>query len=349
MKHNYWYLPLVFIVLFAPGFLLAQIGGRHVYDFLNLNPSARIVSLGGVNVSTIDEDIHLAAQNPALVTDSMHKVAGISFVNYLADIGYGYAGYSQTFEGLGSFHTGIQYVSYGQLQGADEFGNITSEFSAGDLVWMVGYANDFRAFRYGANVKFIQSKLAPGFQSLGVALDLGAAYNSPGKLFSAGVTLRNIGVQLTTYSSGAPREPLPFEILVGISNKLRYMPLRFSVTITNLDVFDLVLEDPNAVPETDLSGNVIDDGNEFVDELFSHFVFSGEFLLGKAVRLRAGYNHLRRQELKLEERPGLTGFSLGAGIRVKRFSFDYGFASYGVNSIFQTHHFSLLYRLNRNE
>lgn len=328
---------------------VAQIGGRHVYDFLNLNPSARIVSLGGINVSTIDDDIHLAAQNPALMTDTMHNVAGISFVNYLADIGYGYAGYSQTFEGIGSFHTGIQYVNYGDLQGADEFGNLTSEFSAGDLVWIVGYANSVRALRYGANFKFIQSRLAPGFSSVGVALDLGASYQSKGGLFSAGVVARNIGVQLSTYSSGADREPLPFEIALGISNKLKYMPLRFSITATNLDVLDLIIEDPNAVPETDLSGNVIEDDNEFVDNLFRHFVFSGEFLLGKALRLRGGYNHLRRQELKLEDRPGLTGFSIGAGIRVNRFSFDYGFASYGVNSIFQTHHFSLLLRLAKDQ
>ncbi|MCB0846082.1 MAG: hypothetical protein KDE26_22680, partial [Bacteroidetes bacterium] len=102
----------IFILAFliSAGSVSAQIGGRHIYDFLNLTPSARLVSLGGVNVSTFDDDLNFGVQNPALVNDSMHKQVSLSFSNYLAGINYGYAGYSHTFEGIGSFHSGIQYV-----------------------------------------------------------------------------------------------------------------------------------------------------------------------------------------------------------------------------------------------
>ena len=325
----------------------AQIGGRHVYDFLTLSPSARIVALGGVNISTLDNDINLAAQNPGLLNDSMHKHVSLTWSNYLTDIKYGYAAYAHHFEKLGTFHAGVQFLNYGTLQGADVFGNLTNEFSAGEYAVYLGAARAWKRFSYGANLKFISSTLGPGFNSAGIAMDIGGSYYSKSRLFSAGVVAKNIGTQLSTYVGSASREPLPFEIQAGISNKLKYMPLRFSLTASNLDQLDLIYQDPNAEPQFDLAGNEIPVKNQTIDGIFRHFVFSTEFLLGRSLRLRAGYNHLRRQELSSETRGGLTGFSMGIGIRVKKIIFDYGFSSYGVNSRFQAHQFSLAYNLQK--
>ncbi len=324
----------------------SQIGGRHIYDFLNLAPSARHAALGGINISTWDDDPAFAAQNPALANDSMHKQLALSFVNYLADIGYGYVGYARHLDGIGTFHTGIQYVDYGKMQGADEFGNLTGEFGAQDLAWTLGFSRALAlpisgSFQYGANLKVISSSLAPGFTSVGLATDLGAAYRSESKLFSAGMSLRNAGLQLSTYTPGASRAPLPFEMVVGVSNKLRYMPLRFSITLIQLEHPNLIFTDPDAPQEFDLSGNPVDPPNQTLDRIVRHMVFGGEFLLGKSLRLRAGYNHMRRQELRSDDRGGFTGFSLGAGLRVRRFALDYGFSSFGLNPVFNTHQFSL--------
>ncbi|MCB0848126.1 MAG: hypothetical protein KDE26_32960, partial [Bacteroidetes bacterium] len=44
-----------------------------------------------------------------------------------------------------------------------------------------------------------------------------------------------------------------------------------------------------------------------------------------------------------------TGFSLGAGIRAKRFAFDYGYTSFGVNSAFNVHQLSLKLNLKKSE
>ncbi len=338
---------LIILLALVPISLHAQIGGRHVYDFLNLTPSARVVALGGVNVSTIDEDVNFGYQNPALVTDSMHKHVSLSWANYLADIGYGYASYSHSIAGVGNFHTGMHYISYGKLQGADEFGNLTGQFNAGEFAWVVGMSRAYKRFHYGANLKFISSTLATGYSSTGIALDLGGSYYSRDRLFSSGFVIKNIGTQLSTYTGTGDTEPLPFEVLMGMSVKLKYMPLRFSITATNLDHPNLIFEDPNPQPQFDLSGNLIEPESITLDNIFRHFVFGGEFLLGNALRLRAGYNHLRRQELRSENRAGLTGFSLGAGLRVNRFAFDYGYSSYGANSVFNAHVFSLSMNLQR--
>jgi hypothetical protein len=41
----------------------------------------------------------------------------------------------------------------------------------------------------------------------------------------------------------------------------------------------------------------------------------------------------RRQELKLEQRPGIAGFSFGAGLYFKRFTLDYGIMSYSAAGV----------------
>jgi hypothetical protein len=180
-----------------------------------------------------------------------------------------------------------------------------------------------------------------------MALDLGSSYRSKDSLFSAGLMVRNMGAQFTTYTPTGAREGLPFEVVAGVSNRLRYMPMRFSVTLIHLEHPNLLFDDPDAEPELDLNGNLIEPGPRIADRIFRHFVFSTEFYLGSFLRLRAGYNHLRRQELRSQNRGGATGFSFGVGIRASRFAFDYGFSSFGVRSSFNVSNFSLSIDLNR--
>ncbi|HRJ16459.1 MAG TPA: hypothetical protein PLI34_15780, partial [Saprospiraceae bacterium] len=68
----------------------------------------------------------------------------------------------------------------------------------------------------------------------------------------------------------------------------------------------------------------------FVDNLFRHFIFNGELLIGQreSLRLRFGYNHFMRQELSVNNYRSLSGFTFGAGIRISRFRLDYGRNNY---------------------
>ncbi len=344
MKHT---LIILLLYLISSEGIRAQIGGKYTYDFLNLSPAPRVTALGGVNISTLDDDLNMGYQNPALVNDSMHHRITLSYTDYLADIHFGYAGYSRSWKGIGSFHVGMNYVNYGTMQETDPFGTILGEFTAGEWAFVAGGASAVGPFRYGAHLKVVHSRLAEEFSSWGIATDIGAAFLHPNKLFTAGVVVRNAGVQLSTYVDEASREPLPLQVIVGISNKLKYMPLRLSVTAIHLENPTLVQVDPNAPPEFDLNGEIIDQEPAFSDKIFRHLVFGGEFLLGNAMRLRAGYNHMRRQELRSENRGGLTGFSFGVGIRINRFMIDYGYASYGINSLFNTNQFGINIDLNQ--
>jgi hypothetical protein len=66
--------------------------------------------------------------------------------------------------------------------------------------------------------------------------------------------------------------------------------------------------------------------------------------LGKILEFRAGYNYRRRQELKVNTRPGMVGFSWGVGLNLNKFTFGYGRGIYHLAGA--TNHFSFSMNLD---
>jgi len=320
----------------------AQIGGSATYKFLNLPFSARTASLGGNLISVKDDDINLVAQNPSLLNADMSNRLSLSYINYFTDINYGYAAYARSYEGIGSFSAGIQFVEYGEFRRADETGTVDGTFRAADYSLNLAYSRDLDSmFSVGAQLKTIYSSME-SYWSVGNALDLGATYFDPARGFTAAAVIRNLGMQWRGYSESG-KEPLPFEVQMGLSKKLKHAPFRFSLIATNLQKWDLTYEDPeNPVQLVDpLTGDSIKQNKAriFGDKLLRHAIFGVEFLLTKNFNLRFGFNYERRKELKLVDRPGMVGFSFGFGFRISKIHISYGFAKYHIGS--SSNHFTL--------
>jgi hypothetical protein len=182
-----------------------------VYEFLNLTHSGFVSSLGGVNVSLRSGDLNLAYHNPALLNSEMDKSLVFNYVNYLAGINYGMTIYARSYPGTGNFAAGLTYLNYGSFKETDESGNITGTFSAAEYALSLIYSRDIDSlFSVGVNLKPVLSHLEK-YTSFGFALDIGAAYHSRSNLFSAGLTIKNAGLQITAYA-GEAHEKLPFEI-----------------------------------------------------------------------------------------------------------------------------------------
>lgn len=332
------------LVLINLSFIYAQIGGRNVYDFLRLTPNARVSALGGVNLTTFDKDHNLAWYNPALLNDTMHSGISMNIVNYLSDINYGYSSYAHTFQNIGTAHVGIHYVNYGKMQETDEFGNIQGSFSANDIAFVSGIAREFGNLRFGTNLKLLYSTIQR-FNSFGFAIDFGGIWNFPEQNTTVGLVLKNMGTQITKFDKNAPSSPLPFEIQMGVSHRLKYLPLRFSTTLVQLQQYRLIQKDPNQKPQLDLAGNPIPEKKRTFDNIFRHFVFGGEFLFSQNFHVRIGYNHMRHQELKsIATNFSMAGWAFGLGMRIKKFYLDYAYSNY--HAVGGTHSFSLLTYLN---
>jgi hypothetical protein len=329
------------VVLITPLWLKAQIGGNNVYEFLNLPASARITGLGGYAITIRDSDLNLGFQNPAALNKEMHNKITFNNNFHIAGIRHGYAAYGRHYESIAStFHFGIQYIGYGDFTAADEFGNITGSFDANEYAITFGASRPiYDRLDIGANLKVITSQLE-SYNSFGLAGDLAATYHVDEKNTIITLLFRNIGGQISSYRPGNT-EPVPFEILLGFSKKLKYLPFRFSVTAQHLERWNLLYDNPNSEENSFLFGEATVTEDGWVENLFRHLVFSGEFLFGKkeVFQLRFAYNHFRKKELSVSGVRSLAGFSGGLGFNIKRFSFAYGI---GVHHLGGTaNHFSI--------
>ncbi len=326
----------------------SQVGGNNTYKFLNLPISARVTALGGNLISTKDNDLNVALNNPSLLTDSMDNNVALSFINYFGGIKYGYAAYAKNFKKLGNFSAGVNYLSYGKTVRADEIGNTDGTWSASEMSFNLAYAHTLldSNLTVGATLKTIYSQMDTYF-SWGSALDIGATYFRPKKNFAVAFVIKNAGRQWRNYDSGN-KEKLPFEMQIGFSKKPKHVPIRLSFTYENLEKWDLTYEDPANPTQTvdPLTGEAIKQNKYkiFGDKLMRHMVIGGEVIITKNLFLRLGYNYQRRKELKIPEKRGMAGFSFGFGFRVYKFHFSYGRAVYHLAGA--TNNFSISFDIN---
>lgn len=317
---------LIILILLVSSPAFAQIGGNGTFKFLGTPNSARIAALGGNFLAIQDNDITLTQANPSLITPQMHNNLALSYVNTPGGVNYGFIMYSRTFQKAGSFVGSLQFVNYGTFQGADATGNLTGDFSASEYALNIGWGRQLSPiFSIGANGKLIYSQLDT-YHSFGIAVDVAGSYISKDKSFTASLIGRNIGFQVVPYLPGT-RDPLPFELQIGLSEQLKHIPLRFSQLITNLQKWDLTYDDPSdpSNQPDPITGETKEKTTmgKIADGVMRHIVLGAELTIAKVVAIRLGYNYQRRQELKLSGKAGLAGFSAGVGLRVKMFNLSY--------------------------
>ncbi len=341
---------LISFIICSTHSLFAQItGGRSTFAFLNLVPSARVASLGGNALAVWDKDVNLAFHNPSLIDSNLHRQGALSYVNYLSDIAFGAAVYGHRFKKIGTLVGAVQYVNYGTFQGADETGNLTTTFGAAEYNIQLGYAYSIRPkIKLGTNLKYISSSFET-YTSWGMAGDLAVSYVDTGSRFVVSLIAKNIGYQFKPYVDGN-REPLPFDVQLGVSKRLAKAPFRYGIVLQNLTRFNTRYNDPNDIYyrqiQLDQNGQPTTDTKPHIgDKMLRHVILNGEFLLGKALQVRVGYNHLRRRELALPNGTGRNGFTFGAGLKLGRLHVNYANSAYSLAAT--AHHFSMNLYLSR--
>jgi hypothetical protein len=149
--------------------------------------------------------------------------------------------------------------------------------------------------------------------------------------------IKNAGYQVTTYA-GEPRQKLPFEIQAGVSQRLAYAPLRFSLTLKHLEKFDLT----HQYAEPALIGNNDPASPEFIENLMRHIILGVELIPHKNFYFCGGYNYQRRRELQVDSKVSTVGFSWGFGINTSWLDIEFGRAIYHLAGA--SNHASLIVR-----
>src|SRR4051812_47998222 len=104
---------LLLIVLLYSGCSFGQVGGKSVYQFLNLVTSPRQAALGGKIVTLRDGDVNTAFFNPASINEDMSNKLSANYGSYFGEVTYGTAAYAYTYDQhVQTFHAGVNYVGY---------------------------------------------------------------------------------------------------------------------------------------------------------------------------------------------------------------------------------------------
>lgn len=325
---------IVFVLWSTMSF--SQVGGQSVYQFLDLMTSPRQAALGGKIITLFDYDVNQGQFNPASINGEMHNQLALNYGSYFGEVSYGTASYAYTYDRhVQTFHAGVNYINYGNFDGRDENGLETGSFSGSEAALSFGYSYNlpFTNVYIGANAKFITSTLE-SYTSFGVAADLGCIYIDDRNDINYALVLRNMGSQITTYAG--IYEPLPFEIIAGISQELENVPIRWHLTLENLQQWNVAFSNP-ARAEGTLDGGTQEENVSFFNNALRHTIFGVELFPGKAFNVRLGYNFRRSEELKLVEQRTFAGLSLGFGLRMGKMRFEYSYSRYtlaGDTSLF---------------
>lgn len=330
---------LIALLIFGSKLSFGQVNSQTSFSFIDQPASSRVSGFGGVAIHIMDKDLSLAYGNPSLLNPSMNNQVQFSYSSFLAGSGYGFFTYAKDIEKIGTFSVNLLYFDYGTFKETDVSGQVIGEFKAKETsINFAGSRMIGKRLSVGGQLKILFSNLEQ-YSSVGMGLDLGLTYHIEEEFLTTSLVLKNIGGQLSSYYDGADKEPLPFNIQLGVSKRMKHAPFRLGLVLDNLQKWDLSYTDPNLVGKKDpLTGEPVEiKESTFGDKLMRHVIFSGEILITDVFQMQIAYNYRRRKELKVNDNPGISGLSFGFGVNIKSFSISYALSNYtrgGVSNQF---------------
>lgn len=310
------------------------LGGNAVFHFLQQSNTAQLSALGGVNISTIGNDVGMSFHNPALLRENMQHSLSTSFNSFLAGI----RNYSLTTawhlnQANTNLAAGVNFFDYGTLAQTDAAGNTLGSFRPVDYVLQIMASRQYKErFFYGLTLKYMHSGYGQ-YRSSGLALDFGLSYYDSASQLQVSVAVKNMGTQLQTYDGSNRKEELPFDLQAGISKRLENAPFQFSLTAHHLQSLNSYYNDTSFRAS---EGEVGYQNNSTLQKVFSHLVLSTQVYLNEKLELMAGYNFQRRQDLNAYNvTSGLNGFTIGVGILLPKLQIRYATGFYQQNMFHQ--------------
>jgi hypothetical protein len=291
-------LVVISLMVLMSGNLLAinSGAGTAAYSFLKIGVSARAVALGNSYVGLADDESAIY-YNPAGMRQVENYAISSGYHNYIADIQGGYLSAVLPWGQKRKIGFAINYLNYGDIPETNVSGNKIGNFGGGDLAISVAYAQPLmEQMDFGLAAKFIYESVDT-FSSNGMALDLGILYHMPDGHTSMGLSISNLGFQLSGLSP-EHKDPLPITFKVGVSHRMHDAPFQ-----------------------------IVADGGKFSDNDF--FVGGGvEFVGIEMMRLRLGYNTIGSDYKTGGDNENLAGLSFGLGLLLNKLTFDYAYVPF---------------------
>ncbi len=281
---------------------------QEVFSFLRVPVSAHVAALGGDNITIDDDDPTVIFHNPALICNTADKSINLNFMTYMKGSKSASASFIKAWKERATWGVSAQYMDYGSIKETTVENIEVGTFSAKDIA-LAGTFTYLLSDRWsgGITLRFISSSIA-GYNSIGIATDLGLNYFDEERGWSISAVAKNLGGQVKAYQD--EHEKIPLDLLVGVSKRLSAAPIRFSATLARLNRWDT--------------------------SFIQHVSVGLDVFIGESVYLAAGYNFRRSKEMKISDGDSSSnhgaGISAGAGLTLKRFKLNLAYAKYHVSA-----------------
>ena len=189
-------IAIVASFIFISSSIIAQ---TKSFEFLNVPGNATLSSLGGVNVSSANQNVFFFQTNPALAGDTTNGWGSASYLFYFANLGMANFSYQHDFEKVGTLSFGAQHLGYGQIEGYDAIGVATGKFTSSETALFIGKSHRLNNFGLGVNMKGVFSNMA-GYRANAILFDLGGVFIHPQQDLKVGLVIKNFGFLLSEYS-----------------------------------------------------------------------------------------------------------------------------------------------------
>jgi hypothetical protein len=242
----------------------------------------------------------------------------VMFVKWLPslsdDMYYGFFSFVRNFRGLGTFGLSGIYLTYGQIEFRDQYGNDAGTGNPYEFALGLSYGTALNSnLRLGITGKFIHSRLfdqgvakekGQGIAS-DFAVDAGLLYRFT-KRMQLGVAMTNFGPDIS-YIDAAQSDHLPMNLAVGLSYKVWDTPYN---RVTVQGEMNRILV---GMPHT-------------VDSILQSTIFhiGAEYSYMNFLAVRMGYKHDESGEVK--------HLTFGAGLEYSALRFDLAYIPSSVDS-----------------
>ena len=280
---------------------------------------ARAFAMGQAYAALGDE-IFGMGYNPASLTRLPNSQAATQFVQSIADTQLGYIGVASPLDPHQALGANVAYLDAGSIAIFDSNGTQTSSVNAEkDFLAQLGYSHSWETglpdgrLHLGVAGKVLRSTLLQQVSATGYAADFGGLYEAPwrGGLASMAIVLANTGPGIK-YSggiaTGSASDPLPS------TGRLAF---GYTHPTFKADSLTAGIELDRVFPDSSLF---------------------------EALGVEYTYHHLFSLRLGYRLGQDTAGLSMGAGLSIKDFSFDYAVGL--VQTFNNVQQFSLTYRFS---
>ncbi len=202
-------------LLLAAALFSATTAGTAAAAFLKIGVGAKPSALGDAYIGIAD-DQNAVLLNPGGLCFLEKGIVSFTHLNWIADTNINSLTAVYGLKGIGTFGLTWENLNYGVIQGTNELGEETEEFTPQDTLFTLAYGRQMgESLGVGLNLKYISSVIQD-YSAGTVAFDIGLLYKTElaGKPVKAGLSVRNVGGKMTYDVEG---DSLPMYFGIGAS------------------------------------------------------------------------------------------------------------------------------------